>query len=137
MIATRALLATLLAAALATPALAAEPQEQTQGSIRFLSGGIGQDEVQAMREAASRYPLAMTFTANTGQYVADVKVTIKGRKGETMLDTVSTGPMLLVDLPPGQYTVAATLEGKTLTRKVSLAKNTRQRLVLRWQDVSA
>ncbi|MGE5492821.1 MAG: carboxypeptidase regulatory-like domain-containing protein [Actinomycetota bacterium] len=137
MITQRALITTLLAAALAAPALAAGPEEQTQGSTRYLTGGIGQDEVQALREASSRYPLAMTFTANTGQYVADVKVTIKGRKGETLLDTVSTGPMMLVDLPPGQYTVAATLEGKTLTRKVTLAKNTRHRLVLRWENVSA
>lgn len=137
MIATRALLTTLLAAALAAPALAAEPAEQTQGSTRYLTGGIGQDEVQALREASSRYPLAMTFTANTGQYVADVKVTIRGRKGETLLDAVSSGPMMLVDLPPGQYTVTATLEGKTLTRKVTLAKNTRHRLVMRWENVSA
>jgi uncharacterized Fe-S center protein len=113
------------------------PEEQTYGETRYVTGGIGQDEAQAMREAASRYPLAMTFTAMTGQYASDVKVTIKKKGGDIVLSAVSGGPMMLVDLAPGQYTVEATLEGKTLTRKVSIAKGKKQRLVLRWQDVGS
>lgn len=116
---------------------AAGPEEQTYGSTRFLTGGIGQEEVQAMREAASRYPLAMTFTIGTGQYLSDVKVTIRGRGGETILSAVSGGPMMLVDLPPGQYTVEAAAEGKTLTRKVGISKGKRQRLVLRFPIAAA
>ena len=136
MITTRILIAAILGAMLSAPALAAGPEEQTYGSTRYLTGGVGQDEQQYMREAASRYPLAMTFTASTGQYLSDVKVTVKDRKGETVLSAVSAGPMMLVDLAPGQYTVEAAFEGKTQTRKVAIAKGQRQRLALRWNDVS-
>ncbi len=39
------------------------PQEKLQGAIRYRSGGIGQDEVKAMQEVASRYPLQLVFVA--------------------------------------------------------------------------
>lgn len=136
MITTRILIAAILGTILSLSALAAGPEEQTYGSTRYLTGGVGQDEQQYMREAAPRYPLAMTFTASTGQYLSDVKVTVKDRKGETVLSAVSTGPMMLVNLAPGQYTVEAAFEGKTQTRKVALAKGQHQRLALRWNDVS-
>lgn len=136
MITTRILIAAILGAILSLSALAAGPEEQTYGSTRYLTGGVGQDEQQSMREAAPRYPLAMTFTASTGQYLSDVKVTIKDRKGETVLSAVSTGPMMLVNLAPGQYTVEAAFEGKAQTRKVAIAKGQHQRLALRWNDVS-
>lgn len=129
-------IAVILAAFLSASALAAEPQEQTYGNARYVTGGIGQDEAEAMRQAASRYPLSMLFTAKTGQYLSDVKVTIKKKNGETVLSAVSDGPMMLVDLPPGQYTVEATAEDKTQTHKVALAKGKHQRLMLRWDKIS-
>jgi uncharacterized Fe-S center protein len=132
MIATRILFTALLAALWSAAAQAQLPQEQTSGNVRFVTGGIGQEEVQALREAAPRYPLAMTFTIASGQFVSDVKVTIRGKGGETILSAVSGGPMMLVDLAPGRYTVEAAFEGKTLTRKVAIAKGKSQRLVLRW-----
>lgn len=133
---TRILIAAILTSILSASSLAAEPQEQTYGDTRYVTGGIGQDEAQAMRQAASRYPLSMLFTARTGQYLSDVKVTIKKKNGDTVLSAVSDGPMMLVALPPGQYTVEATAEDKTQTHKVALAKGKHQRLTLRWDKIS-
>lgn len=131
MIKKKCLLAVGLAMALSiNPASGLE--EKTSGDIRYLSGGIGQEEAQAMREAARRYNLAMTFTIGTGQFVSDVKVVVKNKGGNVVLDTVSDGPMLLANLPPGPYTVEATFEGKTQTRKVTVAQNKHRQLILRW-----
>lgn len=125
-------LALLAAILLSATAQAVELREQTQGDIRYMTGGVGQEEAQALRAAASRYSLAMTFTADTGQYLSDVKVAVRNRAGESVFETVSEGPMVLVDLPAGAYTVAATSEDRTLTKKITLGRNSHRRLVMRW-----
>lgn len=137
MITNRSLPAALLAALFFASPLASGLEERTAGAVRYLSGGIGQDEAQAMKEAAGRYNTAMTFTLNSGQYVSDVKVVVKKPDGQEVLATVTEGPMLLMDLPPGSYTVAATLDGRTQTRKVTVGKGRHQKLVLRWPDTGS
>lgn len=134
MITNRSLLAALLAALFFASPLASALEERTAGNIRYLSGGIGQDEAQEMKNAAGRYSMAMTFTVSSGQYVSDVKVVVKKPNGQEVLSTVTEGPMLLVDLPPGPYTVEATLGSRTQTRKVTVGKGKHQKLVLRWPD---
>jgi hypothetical protein len=45
------------------------------------------------------------------------------------------GPILLVKLIPGTYTIAATSEAKTLTRRVTVAAQGLQRADFRWEVV--
>jgi hypothetical protein len=37
------------------------PQEQTQGSVSFVSGGVGEDDRQRMQQMRSQYPLELLF----------------------------------------------------------------------------
>jgi len=73
------LLGALLCLSSATQADDALPPLQTQADIEWMSGGIGQDEVQAMKREAPHWPLALSF-ALTGKdkavYTADVDVSI-------------------------------------------------------------
>ena len=39
------------------------PAERSQGSVTYLSGGIGKDESDAMKQAASRYSLAIEMAS--------------------------------------------------------------------------
>ncbi len=101
----------------AIPALAADPSAlppaQTQNGITYVTGGIGETESNAMKAAAGHYDLMLTFAERSGAYLADVKVNIADRSGDSVLDLVS-GPILLVDLPAGRYTVRADVEGKPI-----------------------
>ena len=49
------------------PARAAQPDtarhEHTQRSVAYVSGGIGSDEAQAMKDAAANYPLTLELAA--------------------------------------------------------------------------
>ncbi len=113
-----ALLCAVIAAAHADDG--ALPPERTQGSVTFISGGIGSDESEAMKRAATRYSLSIEL-ASTGpraEYVSDVKIDIRDQRGNTVLSTTSEGPFLLANLSPGQYTVDATRNGSSQQRKV-------------------
>jgi len=111
------------------------PDVKTQGSVSFLTGGIGHDEALAMKHAESQYPLSMEFVEKAkphDEYLAAVAVTVKDHKGKTALDTISDGPYLLADLPAGKYTVHAIYDGKTLTKDATVVKGKPQQLVFDW-----
>lgn len=118
-------------ASLSFAAAAAAQQQQMEG-IDYRSGGIGQAEQQAMREARDDYSLGMTFATRQGAYVADVDVMVKNASGDVMLTQQSQGPMLLVDLPAGRYTVEATANGRTLTQQVSVPASGHRQITLNW-----
>lgn len=108
------------------------PEVKTSGNVRYVSGGIGQTEEAAMHEMAPHYSLNLLFATRKGRYMSGVEVNVTKANGENVLSTISDGPMLLVDLPPGLYTVEVAAEGKSFSRKVKLGKGQHRQVVLRW-----
>ncbi len=111
------------------------PPTQTQGSVSYVSGGIGEDEAAAMKQAAGSYPLEMEFLRRAqpkDEYVADVKVEIKDQHDKKVLDTTANGPFLLAKLPAGRYTVTADLGDKAEKRTVQIAPHAHHRIVFEW-----
>ena len=49
------------------------------------------------------YPLKLIFSDEKGEYLSDVKVKMYDDKGKPILETVSDGPWVFVDLPSGNY----------------------------------
>lgn len=131
------------AALLIRPAFAAEgstaplPAEKIAGQVHYVTGGVGQEEAEAFRQAQSKYPLALEFGNQTkprAQFTADVNVLIRDARGNTVLDAVSDGPFLLARLPAGRYTIRATRNGKTLDRVATVAGGKSTHVAFLWQD---
>ncbi|HXZ55132.1 MAG TPA: carboxypeptidase regulatory-like domain-containing protein [Burkholderiales bacterium] len=141
---TSLLFAGALAAALALPATAATmlmhrtalPELKTEGNITYMSGGIGKPESTAMKAEAKHYPLSMIFSGNKdNEYLADVHVTIQDHTGKDVLSTVSEGPIMLVKLPAGRYTVIADANGKSFKRAVLVRETGERQLSFHWPQV--
>ena len=83
------------------------PRERTRGDVSYVSGGIGSDEAQAMRDASADYPLTLELAAAAGgprdEYISDAYVRIRDSQGAPVLETRTDGPFLLVRLPAGSY----------------------------------
>jgi hypothetical protein len=106
---------------------------QTQGEVTFVSGGIGGDERNAMQTIRADYNLSLLFSVQgTGEYLSNVKVNITDSSGNTLLETVSDGPMLLASLKPGRYTVTADLDGQVAHKKATIVGNKRTSLSFIW-----
>jgi len=83
-----------------------------QNGVQYMSGGIGLEEATAIAAAAPKYSTLLGFAAaGSGEHLSDVHVVIHQVKGRTVLDVVSNGPFLLVNLSPGRYWVVATYLG--------------------------
>ena len=97
------------------------PATHTDNGVRYITGGIGSDQSDAMRLAAKNYSLRLTFAAKVdGAFLADVKVTIRRGKNETVISRTAEGPYFYAQLKPGAYTVQVDYQGVTQSRKVQV-----------------
>lgn len=114
----------LLCAALlsAAAAHAQHPALQKAGDVQFVCGGIGIDESTAMRAAMKDYPLSLLFATKTGDYLAKIQVVIEGEKGVEVAQFQAQGPVCLLRLEAGRYTVKASADGgKAISQSVEVA----------------
>jgi hypothetical protein len=111
---------------------AATLQPRTQNHTTYVSGGVGKDEAQ-LANAITRFGfnVQLVFAEQTGAFLADVDLHITDAAGQTVLDTVSEGPMFLAKLPPGQYRVAAEANGQVRTATVNASQGAK-RTTLVW-----
>lgn len=123
-----------LVAALCLPlfGIAADLSPETQNGIRFLSGGIGMEERNAMQVEGKEYNLRLSFSLKGGAYLADVNVAIDSGK-KPLVEADSGGPLFYAKLPPGKYRIAASYRGETQTRTVAIGKHSTN-LYFRWAD---
>lgn len=134
--ATAMALGSMAIAGILSTAQAGMPPVQHQGSVEYVSGGIGIDESEAMKAAASHYPLALTFAAQRdgkADYVADVAVVIRDAQGKSVLQVTAEGPYMLVKLPAGNYKVSATYNGQAQEREVSVQGAGTVRAMFEWK----
>ena len=113
------------------------PPTQNQNGIVYVSGGFGQDESTAFKEAKSRFPLALTFAAHAEgssatPYAANVQVVIRNDEDRPVLNATSEGPYFLARLEPGRYKIFATYEGKTQSRDVTIKESGTTDLKFSW-----
>lgn len=99
----------LAVAGLAPAALALQTGRSPQG-VEYMSGGIGEGEVQAMRGARERFSLWLTAAGLRGAFIGSVRVRIVDlASGAAVLEHTTDGPLLYAALPPGRYEVEAAL----------------------------
>mgnify|MGYP000910258691 CR=1 FL=1 len=132
-------LALVLATSLYSPSVWAQsaysdylPQIYQQGDVSFLSGGIGENETEALREVKEQYNLRVTSADKNGEYRGDTRIIISDAQGTVVLDTVSAGPLLYTNLPNGRYTVDGYSEGQSKRKAVKVVKGKHARVHFSW-----
>jgi hypothetical protein len=116
------------------------PEKHVVGEVSYISGGVGQDEASEMKQLAKSYPLEIVFvqkanreeTDRIEEYLAAVKLQIKDAKGSVVLDITTDGPILLADLPSGNYLIAAEYNNVVKTNRIRISAKKHQRVVFLW-----
>lgn len=100
----RSILALAAVAAAATTTLAVQAAESNPP---YVSGGIGEDEVQQIESQEGAFNVRMVFSEGPkNDYVANVTLRIADARGHTVLALDDAGPLTNVRLPPGRYAVS-------------------------------
>ncbi len=105
-----------------------------QNGVQYFSAGLGKEE---RRLPFPPYPLKMIFVQGERAYLAGVDVEIFQKEGGKRLvfipRDVVEGPWLFVNLPTGQYLIAATnSRGTTIKKAVNIPAQQTQKVHFRW-----
>lgn len=113
---------------------------QTDGDIRYMSGGVGASERAELDAMASQFNLRLMFaTAGSGEYLSSVQVNIQDTRSGPVLTAMSKGPLFYAQLPAGNYNVEVTpagLRGHDATQRKAfqLDGSGQARLDFYWQE---
>jgi hypothetical protein len=107
------------------------------GEAAVVSGGIGLDEREALAAKARDHNVKLVFALSSGEYLSDVDVEISGAGGRQVVAHRAGGPWMFAKLPPGDYTVRASVDGNTQTRKVSVGKQGQKVVNFLWPASAA
>lgn len=118
------LIAAVAAAGALSGAWAQLPAVKSAGEVRYLSGGVGDDEELEIRRAAGDFGVLVEFTevergSNHGKWSADIDVTVRAGN-QVVLSTRTEGPLLLVRLAPGSYSIEANRRGASQTKRLEV-----------------
>jgi len=105
--------------------------EQTDGSITYVTGGIGENETAELENAKPYYNVHITNAQKNGAFVSDTSVVIQDRKGNDLIAT-KTGPLLYVNLPAGRYTLFAENSGIVQEKKFTVSAKKPSDFSLMW-----
>ena len=101
--------------------------ETAMAEVPFLTGGIGKTEREVVLAQKSNYNFEIRAALKTGHYVSSVHYSITDSSGTELLSAEAEGPYFFATLPVGNYKVTAKYGEQTLTKSVSIAKNTSMR----------
>lgn len=104
------------------------PRVEQVGAITYLNGGAGEEARVAMERMQAGFPVRNVFSGLGGQYVVAERVLVRSASGETA-EIRDAGPILMLDLPPGRYTIDAFVGGQLQRKTVTLAQ---QPVKLNW-----
>ena len=128
----------ILAAFCSAPALAVEalPDIQQRGEIHFITGGIGEEETQAMEAVKGDYNLRITSADQTGHFSGNPHIVIRDMQQNELL-SADGGPLFYADLPAGRYLVEGSNLGQSKTQRVTIAGGKIVRVRFTWQGAPA
>lgn len=115
------------------PASGALPAPQQSGGVSYITGGFGDNQANAFKEAGAKHSVMMVFSETGGAYLADIPVQIKAKGDGANVDIKAAGPYLLIDLPDGAYTAQASHQGKTQSKDFTVSGQKKgQRISFTW-----
>ena len=113
-------------------AMPASIQVKTYHNIPYVSGGVGDEEIDLLRQVDGAYNVKLIFAATEGNYLSDVHILIEDSQGTKVLEAVSEGPWFYTTLPPGTYKVLAQAEGRTQQQRAQVTQQKRTQLQFYW-----
>jgi hypothetical protein len=109
------------------------PSPQRYERVDVVNGGASYEEVDAIKRIAPQYRLRVELSDRNGEYDVADKMTVL-QKDQVIAEVPNAGPYLLMDVPPGRYTLVGEFADRQVRRDVSVTgSGTTVHWVLPWQ----
>lgn len=103
--------------------------------VQMFSGGIGSEERAEIQRVQDEYSLKFTFVGKDGVYLSDVHVRMQDAEGNILFQTLTEGPVLLVQLKPGKYTATIEIGVEVRRLDVTVPNSGRGDYVVRFPNI--
>jgi hypothetical protein len=112
------------------------PIKKSPQGVKYMTGGISEDEVIALKPYIKKFNLRLIFSEGTsGRSATPVNVNIYDLDSTLVFRVAGAQPHLLVDLPAGTYTVLASYNGEKLRHKFELGTDEFKKIILNWKNL--
>lgn len=108
------------------------PQAHQAGDITYITGGIGDEERDALKAVEHDYNLHVMSAGVSGAFSGNTHINITSRKGDELV-SADAGPIFYANLPPGRYVVDATSEGQERKQAVTISSGHAEHVHFSWK----
>lgn len=115
--------------AAADPGAPPAPRVHSANGIDYMNGGAGEEARAAIAAQGAGFALRLVFSVPGGAYAVADHVDI-ARGADKLLSVDAAGPLLVVKLPPGDYSIDVTANGKSERRPIRVGT---QPVTLNWR----
>ncbi len=95
------------------------PKLQNANGVEYMNGGSGTEGVDYMKARGNEFPLQITFSGRGGEYGVAERLVVSSA-GRELISVPDAGPLMMIKLAPGNYTLEATFKGVVEKRSVSV-----------------
>ena len=116
--------------------LAQIPDTQYSKGISYISGGVGEEESQAILAEAKQWPLLLELSQlenGRGVWIFGAKIKILNTQNQVVFDAQADGPYILINLTAGNYQIEASYDGVVQKRLVLIQGAAPQKLAIFWK----
>ena len=105
------------------------PRVRSANGVDYMNGGAGEEARAAIAARGADFPLRLVFSVPSGAYAVADHVDIR-RGADTILGVDGAGPLLVVKVPPGDYSIDVTANGRSERRPIHVGT---QPVTLNWR----
>lgn len=112
------------------------PDTQYSQGISYVSGGVGEEESQAILGEAKQWPLLLELSqleGGRGVWIFGAKIQVLNAKNQSIFDAQADGPYILINLPTGDYLIEASYQGVVQKKSVSVKSAVPQKISIFWR----
>ena len=107
------------------------------GGEQYATGGVSVDEREGLLKRRQEFNVWITTAAKqSGAYLADVRISVVDAANRQVLSTILDGPLILIRLVPGHYTIEAMIDRQRQQRSVAVGAQGHRELYL-YFDIAA
>ncbi|QWE28309.1 carboxypeptidase-like regulatory domain-containing protein [Polynucleobacter sp. AM-7D1] len=112
------------------------PDTQYSQGISYISGGVGEEESQAILTESKQWPLLLELSQlenGRGVWIFGAKIKILNAMNQVIFDAQADGPYILINLTAGQYQIEASYQGSIQKKSMLIQGSGLQKLPIFWK----
>ena len=112
------------------------PGTQYSQGISYISGGVGEEESQAILAEAKQWPILVELSQlenGRGVWIFGAKIKVLNANNQVIFDAHADGPYMLINLPAGDYLLEGTYQGVVQKRVIAIKTALPQKTKLFWK----